>query len=105
MTADAAGKWSLVAPARHIAAGIELRLDQLAADGSVGRRIAVPFDMAATAAVPQSYTVRRGNSLWLIARRVYGAGIRYTAIYTANHDQIRDPDLIYPGQQFKVPKS
>jgi nucleoid-associated protein YgaU len=52
-----------------------------------------------------SYLVRRGNSLWWIARRMYGEGVRYTAIYSANRDLIRDPNLIYPGQVFKLPKS
>jgi len=55
-------------------------------------------------AAPRSAS-RRGHSLWLIARQIYGQGIRYTAIYDANRDQIRDPDWIYPGQQFKMPKS
>ncbi|NOJ91309.1 LysM peptidoglycan-binding domain-containing protein, partial [Myxococcus xanthus] len=41
--------------------------------------------------------------LWAISRRTYGEGDRYTAIYDANHDQIRDPDLIYPGQVFVLP--
>jgi nucleoid-associated protein YgaU len=35
---------------------------------------------------------------------VYGRGIKYTTIYTANSDQIRDPDLIYPGQVFDLPE-
>lgn len=49
--------------------------------------------------------IRRGDNLWTIARRVYGQGIRYTTIYQANRDQIRDPDLIYPGQVFDLPGS
>jgi hypothetical protein len=48
--------------------------------------------------------IRRGDNLWTIARRVYGHGIKYTTIYTANSDQIRDPDLIYPGQVFDLPQ-
>ena len=47
--------------------------------------------------------IRKGDSLWQVARRNYGEGIRYTTIFEANRDQIRDPDLIYPGQVFKVP--
>ncbi|WP_323013917.1 LysM peptidoglycan-binding domain-containing protein, partial [Devosia sp.] len=42
--------------------------------------------------------IRRGDNLWTIARRVYGEGFKYTTIYQANTGQIRDPDLIYPGQ-------
>jgi nucleoid-associated protein YgaU len=49
--------------------------------------------------------VVRGDSLWRISRATYGNGIRYTVIYSANRDQIRDPDLIYPGQIFVLPKS
>ena len=49
--------------------------------------------------------VQPGNSLWRIARRTYGAGMRFTLLYEANKDQIRDPDLIYPGQLFVVPKT
>lgn len=106
-TADGAGEWSLASPYRQPASAVELRLDQLAADGSVARRIAAPFNLPAGMAITggDTYVVQRGNSLWLIARRIYGRGIRYTAIYHANRDQIRDPDRIYPGQQFKVPKS
>ena len=48
-------------------------------------------------------SIKSGNSLWRIAARVYGSGFRYTEIYKANLDQIRNPDLIYPGQVFKLP--
>jgi nucleoid-associated protein YgaU len=47
--------------------------------------------------------IEPGNSLWRIARRTYGTGFRYTVIYEANKAQIRDADLIYPGQVFKLP--
>jgi len=30
---------------------------------------------------------------------------RFTLLYEANKEQIRDPDLIYPGQVFKLPRS
>ena len=48
--------------------------------------------------------VQPGNSLWRIARRIYGRGIRYTVIYAANRAQIGDPALIFPGQIFSVPQ-
>lgn len=48
--------------------------------------------------------IRRGDSLWRISRDTYGRGARYTVIYLANGDQIRDPDRIYPGQVFRMPK-
>ncbi|BCG81339.1 LysM peptidoglycan-binding domain-containing protein [Mesorhizobium sp. 113-3-3] len=48
--------------------------------------------------------IRRNDTLWRISRRVYGHGVRYSTIYLANQDQIRDPDRIWPGQVFKVPQ-
>src|SRR5690606_19301365 len=48
--------------------------------------------------------IRRGDTLWRISRRVYGHGIRYSTIYLANRNQIRDPDRIWPGQVFRVPE-
>ncbi|UXN73337.1 LysM peptidoglycan-binding domain-containing protein [Devosia sp. A8/3-2] len=49
--------------------------------------------------------IRTGDNLWTIARRVYGAGIKYTTIYEANNGQIHDPDRIYPGQVFDLPNA
>jgi nucleoid-associated protein YgaU len=70
---------------------------------------AVPLsDRASSAAVlvPKVATtvVSRGDSLWRISHVNYGAGMRYAAIYKANRDQIRDPNRIYPGQIFVLPK-
>jgi nucleoid-associated protein YgaU len=56
-----------------------------------------------TLPVIRSETVRRGDSLWRISRRIYGQGVRYTTIFAANSDQIRDPRRIWPGQVFVVP--
>lgn len=47
--------------------------------------------------------IRRGDNLWAIARRAYGDGLKYTMIFDANDDQIRNPDEIYPGQVFELP--
>jgi nucleoid-associated protein YgaU len=47
--------------------------------------------------------VQPGNSLWRIARRLSGKGVDYVHIHGANKAQIRDPDLIYPGQVFEIP--
>lgn len=51
------------------------------------------------------YTVVRGDHLWGIAKKKehYGNGFAWPIIYKANRDQIKDPDLIYPDQVFKVP--
>lgn len=47
--------------------------------------------------------VQPGNSLWRLAERTYGKGLRYHMIFEANQDLIRNPDLIYPGQVFRLP--
>jgi nucleoid-associated protein YgaU len=106
-TADAAGLWSAMsakAPGRGHA---ELRIDQLGAGGHVVQRLALPLGQVKTVqlAPGQAYVVQPGNSLWQIARQTYGNGTRYLIIYSSNLSQIRDPDRIYPGQVFKVPKS
>ena len=108
----------------------QARVDLLGADGEVASRAEVSFSKQAvpvasvkaegavdpsgagkmsTAAMSddvklKKVIIRRGDNLWQIARRVYGAGIRYSTIYDNNNDQIRDPDLIYPGQVFELPQ-
>ncbi|MCO5063011.1 MAG: LysM peptidoglycan-binding domain-containing protein [Rhizobiaceae bacterium] len=54
--------------------------------------------------VDGSVIIRRGDSLWRISKRVYGRGVRYSTIYLANQQQIKDPDMIWPGQIFRVPE-
>ena len=58
---------------------------------------------AADAAGPTTVTVQPGFTLWRIATENLGEGIRYVQVFEANKDQIRDPDLIYPGQVFTIP--
>ena len=58
-----------------------------------------------TVVVPKitTTTVSRGDSLWRLSQNSYGAGTRYAVIYNANKGQIRNPNLIYPGQVFVLP--
>lgn len=51
-----------------------------------------------------SVIIRRGDSLWKVSRRKLGAGRKYTIIYSANLDQVKNPHRIYPGQVLKIPK-
>jgi nucleoid-associated protein YgaU len=107
VTADASGAWSATSSRALPPGQLELRLDQLTSSGQVAQRVALPFSQATPAdpAPGQNYVVQRGNNLWRIAQRAYGAGTRYVVIYSANPDQIRNPHKIYPGQVFKIPKS
>lgn len=62
---------------------------------------------AETSPAPQSaetYTVKSGDCLWNIAKKLYGDGSQYTKIYDANRDVVGgDPNLIYPGQVLTIP--
>lgn len=51
------------------------------------------------------YTVVRGDHLWGIAKKKehYGNPFVWPKIYNTNRDQIKNPDLIYPKQVFKIP--
>lgn len=104
--ADLAGRWAL-SPAAQPAYGRHmLRVDQLAQAGAVVARIELPFQrdrLAEGAPADGRLVVQPGANLWRIARRTYGQGTRYTVIYAANRDQIRDPNRIYPGQVFSLP--
>ena len=56
-------------------------------------------------AAPTQVIIQPGNNLWKLSRQIYGKGIMYTVIYEANKDQIRKPELIYPGQIFLTPEA
>ena len=105
------GRWSAVL--RNVAPGdYALRIDELDADGRVTSRIETPFRRERGEVLAQSrpaggagiVVIQPGNTLWGISRENYGSGILYLKIFLANRDQIRDPDLIYPGQVFTVPE-
>ncbi len=53
---------------------------------------------------PQTYTVKSGDCLWNIAKKLYGSGSQYTKIYNINKNLIGgNPNLIYPGQVLSIP--
>lgn len=51
----------------------------------------------------KTYTVKKGDCLWNIAKKFYGNGAKYTKIYNANKSKIKNPNLIYPGQVLVIP--
>jgi nucleoid-associated protein YgaU len=53
--------------------------------------------------VTRTYTVVSGDSLSKIAKKIYGEASRWTEIFEANKDKIKNPDLIHPGQVLKIP--
>ncbi|MEE2955399.1 MAG: LysM peptidoglycan-binding domain-containing protein [Pseudomonadota bacterium] len=100
------GVWHII-PQKTLKPGLyNLRIDQLNKSGKVIARVETRFARAGiiTSVIEEGvFLVQPGNSLWRIARKAYGRGNHYTVIYKANVDQIRNPDLIYPGQLFLVP--
>ena len=77
-------------------------ISRSAAGGRRGYRLAGQWLPPSTVVVPKiaTTTVSRGDSLWRLSQVTYGAGTRYAVIYKANREQIRNPNLIYPGQIF-----
>jgi nucleoid-associated protein YgaU len=53
----------------------------------------------------QTKRVVTGHTLWALSQSYYGDPTRYPAIVEANRAQIHNPNVIFPGQVFVVPKS
>jgi nucleoid-associated protein YgaU len=102
-SADAAGTWSITLDRSVPLGHYRLRIEAFDKDGQALGVLALKFDRAAPPEGYAAFDVQPGNSLWRLAERSFGDGQRYTEIYQANQDKIRDPDLIYPGQVFAVP--
>ena len=105
-TADESGRWSITLDETVPPGSYNLRVDQVGPDGTVVARSEIPFVRGAPLRdLPPGRIViiQPGDYLWNIARQRYGSGFQYSVIYEANKDQIRDPDLIYPGQVFTLP--
>ena len=62
--------------------------------------------LAKQAGLPTEHSVKKGESLWLIAGypEIYGNPLEWPKIYEANRDRILDPNLIYPKQELRVPR-
>lgn len=64
-----------------------------------------------TRETPKTYTVKAGDSLWAIAQRIYGSGVKYTEIYSVNKEMLDTRNrmgkmpqyTIYPGQELTLP--
>lgn len=55
---------------------------------------------------PSVYIVKRGDTLPGIAARheIYNDSFLWPLIYKANRDQIKDPKVLYTGQDLKIPR-
>ncbi|MGR3759698.1 LysM peptidoglycan-binding domain-containing protein [Roseobacteraceae bacterium NS-SX3] len=118
--AEGDGQWA--ANLSDVAPGLyTLRLDEVdPADGRVLSRLETPFKREApetlqppaapgtppgeAAPLVRAVTVQKGDTLWAISREKYGSGFLYVRVFEANMGDIRNPDLIYPGQVFTIPE-
>ncbi|MDE0983818.1 MAG: LysM peptidoglycan-binding domain-containing protein [Yoonia sp.] len=113
----AGGTWRTDLP--DVDTGIyTLRIDEVDTAGEVVSRIETPFKREEPEVVAQALavdiakpdfqvamtTVQPGTTLWAIARDQFGSGVMYVEVFEANRDRIRDPNLIYPGQVFRLPE-
>lgn len=124
-TPTESGTWLLETKRELAPDEYTVRADQVdAGSGTVVARAEVPFareiavatlkpvgetvaagtaEASGSVASPMTVIIKRGDNLWRISREMYGRGIRYSTIYQANRDQIRNPNRIYPGQVFVLP--
>ena len=71
--------------------------------GDLAADITVDPSLPAPKALNQSYTVQSGDTLSKISKQFYGDANRYMKIFDANKDQLKDPNVIKPGQVLKIP--
>ena len=81
----------------------EINVASLKATGDTGATTGA--DVSGKAPQVETVIIKRGDNLWRIAREAWGKGIRWSTVYQANKDQIRNPHWIYPGQVFVMPVS
>ena len=85
--------------------------DEVAADirvtgGPAPAAAPAPAAKPAPASPPsKTYTVKAGDTLSGIAKEHLGNANDYMKIFNLNKDQLKDPDLIKPGQVLKLPKA
>jgi nucleoid-associated protein YgaU len=56
-----------------------------------------------TGVAARTHTVAPGDTLSKIAKHHYGDAGKWKAIFEANRDKIKNPDLIHPGQVLDIP--
>jgi nucleoid-associated protein YgaU len=56
-----------------------------------------------TSRTPTNYTVKKGDSLWIISSKMYGSPLKWPVIFRANSAKIKNPNRIYPGQVLEIP--
>lgn len=82
----------------------EVSLKAVSVDSSLIATVQNTTARVDNTSTPKTYTVKKGDCLYNIAKSVYGDGAKYSSIYTANKSLIgNNPNLIRPGQVLKIP--
>jgi len=80
---------------------INLKTSALATSStSSTKKVTVTKKRPVTREVPKTYTVKKGDTLWLIAKKYLGDGAKYKEIAKMNN--IKNPNLIRPGQVLRL---
>jgi nucleoid-associated protein YgaU len=83
---------------------IDPQYADLTADIAIDSSLPVPAPAAPAAEEPRIYEVVAGDTLSKIAKHFYGDAAKYPRIFEANRDQLKDPNVIKPGQRLKIPE-
>ncbi len=94
------GKKSEAAPAQEIAPAPEGKKSE-AAPAQETPKVSPPEKIE----LPCKHVVKTNDSLWRLAVEYYGKGAKWTLIYEANKDKIRNPDHLEPGTELTIPVS
>ena len=62
-----------------------------------------PTSSTSSKSTSKKYTVKKGDTLWAIAKKYYGSGAQYPKIVDANKSLIKDPNLIHIGWVLTIP--
>lgn len=74
---------------------------------ALAKNVSVLFTVSATDLLvrqPDRYTIAEGDTLWVIAEKLYGNGDRWQEIFDANQDVLSSPDAIIIGQTLTIPR-
>jgi len=97
--------------AEQIRAGQDLTIPQLSASRKetlrkkASDRTTSASSGGSTASKGSTYMTREGDTFWKIAKRVYGNGAKWVAIWKANKDRVPDPDKLMAGVELQIPGS
>ena len=76
---------------------------EVKAEKSVCPDDAAQKEVKAEPEIPKSYFVRKNDNLWNIAKAIYGKGEKWTVIFEANKEKIKDPNKLKPGLELLIP--